>query len=149
MINPVYANVYEQDTAGGTVYRINPVLLKLMKERGKYDEETMRRISEAQGSVQGEDWLTQHEKDVLRTAFELNPESILKMASDRQKVMGPRAQGQSINLYFAKEVPEEEISRIHHIACEDEYIHSLYYIHSLNEDSTYKVDTSLCAGCEG
>lgn len=148
-IQPVYANVYEQDTAGGTVYRINPVLLKLMKERGKYSEEVMRRIAEAQGSVQGEDWLTDHEKEVFKTAYEQNQETVLLMASHRQQVMGPRAQGQSINLYFSMEVPEEEIARLHHIAFNDEWIHSLYYIHSLNEESTYKVDTSVCPACEG
>lgn len=148
-INPVYANVYEQDTAGGTVYRINPVLLTLMKERGKYTEEVMKRIATAQGSVQGEDWLTDHEKEVFRTSYEVNQKSILKMGSDRQKAMGPRAQGQSLNLYIPMETTEEEISELHHIAFKDEYIHSLYYVHSLNEASTYKVDTSLCTACEG
>ena len=148
-IQPVFANVYEQDTAGGTVYRINPVLLSLMKERGTYDKDVMKRISEAQGSVQGEDWLSDHEKEVLKTAFELNQETVLLMASHRQEVMGPGAQGQSLNLYFPMEVSEEEISRIHDIAFKDPWIHSMYYIHSLNEESTHKVDTSVCPACEG
>jgi len=150
-VNPVYANVYEQDTAGGTVYRINPVLLPIMKERGKYNEDVMKRISEAQGSVQGEDWLTSHEKEVFRTAYELNQETILLMASHRQRIMseGGGGQGQSVNLFITADEKEEEISRLHHIAFEDEFIHSLYYIHSLNEESTYKVDKSTCAACEG
>lgn len=148
-INPVFANVFEQDTAAGTVYRINPVLLPIMKERGQYTKAVMKRIAEAQGSVQGEDWLSEHEKEVFRTAFELNQETILLMASHRQQVMGQRAQGQSINLFFPMEATEEEISRLHHIAFNDEWIHSLYYIHSLNESSTYKVDRTVCSSCEG
>lgn len=148
-IMPVFANVFEQDTAGGTVYRINPVLLPIMKERGHYNNETMKRIAEAQGSVQGESWLSNHEKKVFKTAFEINQESILLMASHRQQVMGPGAQGQSVNLYFQAEEPEEEISRIHDIAFKDPWIFSLYYIHSLNEESTYKVDKSECEGCQG
>ena len=148
-IMPVFANVFEQDTAGGTVYRINPVLLPIMKERGHYNNETMKRIAEAQGSVQGELWLSDHEKKVFKTAFEINQESILLMASHRQQVMGPGAQGQSVNLYFQAEEPEEEISRIHDIAFKDPWIFSLYYIHSLNEESTYKVDKSECEGCQG
>lgn len=148
-IMPVFANVFEQDTAGGTVYRINPVLLPIMKERGYYNNETMKRIAEAQGSVQGESWLSDHEKKVFKTAFEINQESILLMASHRQQVMGPGAQGQSVNLYFQAEEPEEEISRIHDIAFKDPWIFSLYYIHSLNEESTYKVDKSECEGCQG
>lgn len=153
MINPVYANVYEQETAGGIVYRINPVLLPTMKARGKYTKEVMQRISQAQGSVQGEDWLTDHEKAVFRTAYEINPETILLMGSHRQRVMnsGPDniGQGQSLNLYITAEETEEEISRLHRLALEDPYLQSLYYVHSLNEASTYKVDKSTCEGCNG
>ena len=150
-INPVYANVYEQDTAGGTIYRINPVLLPVMKERGQYNETVMMRIAEAQGSVQGEDWLSDHEKPVFRTAFELNQETIILMGSHRQRIMseGGGGQGQSLNLFITAEESEEEISRLHNIMFEDEFIHSAYYIHSLNEESTYKVDKSVCSACEG
>ena len=150
-IAPVFANVYEQDTAGGTIYRINPVLLDLMKERGVYNEAVMTKIANCQGSVQGEDWLDEHEKKVFKTAFELNQESILLMASHRQKIMneGGGGQGQSLNLFFTAEESEEEISRLHNMAFEDEYIQALYYIHSLNEESVYKVDKSECESCEG
>lgn len=150
-INPVYANVYTQKTAGGTIYRVNPVLLDIMKERGQYLEEVLERINAAQGSVQGESWLTDHEKKVFKTAFEINQESILLLASHRQQIMsqGGGGQGQSVNLFFQKEEPESEISRIHNLALEDEWIHGLYYVHSLNQDSTYKVDKSTCESCEG
>ena len=150
-IGPVYANVYGQDTAGGTIFRINPVLLPIMKDRGQYTEVVMERIAKAQGSVQGESWLTDHEKEVFRTAYEINQETILLMGSHRQRIMsaGGGGQGQSLNLYFTAEESEEEISRLHHLAYEDEHLQSLYYVHSLNEESTYKVDKSTCASCEG
>ena len=150
-IGPVYANVYGQDTAGGTVFRINPVLLPIMKDRGQYTEAVMERIAKAQGSVQGESWLTDHEKEVFRTAYEINQETILLMGSHRQRIMsaGGGGQGQSLNLYFTAEESEEEISRLHHLAYEDECLQSLYYVHSLNEESTYKVDKSTCSACEG
>ena len=150
-IGPVYANVYGQDTAGGTVFRINPVLLPIMKDREQYTEAVMERIAKAQGSVQGESWLTEHEKEVFRTAYEINQETILLMGSHRQRIMsaGGGGQGQSLNLYFTAEESEEEISRLHHLAYEDEHLQSLYYVHSLNEESTYKVDKSTCSACEG
>ena len=148
---PVFANVFESDTAGGTVYRINPVLLDLMKERGVYNETTMKRIAEDQGSVQAEDWLSQHEKDVFRTAFELNQENILRMASDRQKWMnrGGGGQGQSTNLYFQADAKEEEISRLHFLAMTDEHLESLYYVRTLNGAMKVKVEASSCESCEG
>ena len=122
-----------------------------MKERDQYNETVMNRISEAQGSVQGEDWLSTDEKEVFKTAFELNQETILMMGSHRQKIMneGGGGQGQSLNLFIQAEESEEEISRLHNLAFEDPYIQSLYYIHSLNEASTYSVDKSECLACHG
>jgi ribonucleoside-diphosphate reductase alpha chain len=143
-IQPVYANVFEQDTAGGTVYRINPVLLDIMKERDMYTEEVMRRIAEDQGSVQGEDWLTDHEKAVFRTAFEVSQESILLMAAHRQREVD---QGQSVNLFFTADETEEEIARIHDIAFKDPYIHSLYYLQSQNKAMKHKIDKDECLSC--
>ena len=150
-VNPVFSNVYTQKTAGGTIYRVNPVLLDIMKERGQYTNEVLERINNAQGSVQGEDWLTDHEKKVFKTAFELNQETILLMASHRQKIMsqGGGGQGQSVNLFFQKEEPESEISKLHNLALEDEWIHGLYYVHSLNQESTYKVNKDECESCQG
>ena len=106
----------------------------------------MRRIAEDQGSVQAEDWLTDHEKAVLRTAFEINQETILRMASQRQPFVD---QGQSINLFFTADEPEEEIARIHDIAFRDPYIHSLYYVQSQNKAMKHKIDKSVCDACQG
>jgi ribonucleoside-diphosphate reductase alpha chain len=85
----------------------------------------MRRIAEDQGSVQAEDWLSKHEKEVFKTAFEVNQEYILRMTSQRQPDI---CQSQSMNLYFTAEEEEEEIVRLHDIAFRDENILSMYYI---------------------
>ena len=63
------------------------------------------------------------------------------MASDRQPDI---CQGQSINLFDDKDVSEEEVSRIHNIAFEDENIHSLYYIRSLNGVAKHKASEDEC-----
>ena len=150
-IEPVYANIYEAQTAGGIVYRINPTLLTLMKERNVYNKKTMKRIAENQGSIFAEEWLSEEEKEVFRTAFELNQETILLMASHRQKAIDKTrgGQGQSLNLYFKANTPEEEISRLHSLAFDDPYIKSLYYIRTLNEDSKINVPEAICPACEG
>jgi len=143
---PVFANVFTQDTAGGNVFRINPTFLELMKEREMYTEEVMNRIAEQKGSVQEEDWLTEHEKKVFRTAFEIDQELILTFAADRQPFV---CQGQSTNFYFDKSVSEEEISRLHSIAFNNEQIHSLYYIRSLNDVAKHKAKDDECLACHG
>ena len=146
-IEPTYANVFEQDTAGGSVYRINPPFLKLMKTKGMYNKEVMERIANDQGSVQAEDWLTEDEKKIYKTAFEINQERILKMASDRTK--NGLDQGQSINLYFTADESEEEISRIHNIAFKDEDILGLYYVRTLNDSMQVIVPKEACEACNG
>jgi len=148
---PVFANVYEQETAGGIVYRINPTLLPIMKQRGVYTEAVMKRIAEDQGSVQGEDWLSDEEKQVFRTAFEISQDAILLMASQRQREITRTGggQGQSLNLYITPDTPEEEISRLHYKALMDEYIHSTYYVQSSNAVSKHKVNTDECLACQG
>lgn len=148
---PVFANVYESDTAGGTVYRINPVFLELMKERGMYNKETMERIAEDQGSVQAEDWLTEHEKTVFRTAFEVSQFDILRMAGDAQREMNATGggQGQSTNIYIPADAKEEYVSELHDAAFIDEDVEALYYIRSLNGATKVKIAPSACASCEG
>lgn len=129
-INPDPAMVYTQATSAGEVERVNPVLLKLMKERGVYNEETIHRIAENYGSVQGEDWLSEDEKRVFRTAFELDQRVIIRLASQRQKYID---QGQSINLFFSADAEEEYISEVHKQAFLDENILSLYYCYSTKQ----------------
>ena len=145
-IEPVTANIYEQDTAGGTVFRINPTFLALMKKRGMYTKEVMQRITEDNGSVQAEEWLTPYEKEVFRTAYEVSQYDIIRMASQRQQYID---QGQSTNLYFQADADEYMIADVHDKAFKDENILSLYYIRSLNKAGKVKINAPECAACDG
>lgn len=122
------AMAFTKQSAGGEFFRINKVLLELMKEKGIYNDDTVRDIVNTKGSVQKVDWLTDEEKAVFRTAFEIPMEDYLRLCSQRQKYID---QAQSINLYFTSNDSEEYISRIHKMAMEDEGILSLYYIYSM------------------
>lgn len=122
------AMVFTKQSAGGEFFRINKVLLEIMKERGVFTDETVRKIIEDKGSVQNVAWLTEHERKVFRTAFEVRMEDYLRLCSQRQKYID---QAQSINLYFTSNDSEEYISEIHRLAFEDEGILSLYYIYSM------------------
>lgn len=126
-INPDTAMVFTQRSAGGEVDRINPFLLKLMKEKGAYNKTTVERIRDNMGSVQGESWLTDHEKMVFRTAFEMDQMAILRQAEARADYLD---QWQSLNLFFAAEEDEEYVSRIHQYAIQSENILGLYYVYS-------------------
>ena len=124
-IEPYIGNVFVQQGAGGETIRVVPELLNIMRERGVYSRDTMLDIASRDGSVQHVEWLTEDEKLVFRTAFEIDQSMILRQASQRQKYI---CQGQSINLFFGADDPEEYISSIHKEAFLDPNILSLYYI---------------------
>lgn len=126
-INPDPAMTFLQTTAAGEIDRANPALLKLMKERGVYDKKHMQELTDAEGSILKVDWLSDFEKEVFKTAFEINQKFILQLASARQMYID---QAQSINLFFAADEDEEFIAEIHEIAFKDPFIMSLYYNYS-------------------
>lgn len=126
-INPDTAMVYTQRSAGGEIDRVNPYLLKIMKEKGVFNKANVEDIRDKMGSVQHVDWLTEEEKLVFRTAFEINQSAILRLASARGKFMD---QWQSLNLFFAAGEDEAYINQIHKEAFLDEGIIGLYYVYS-------------------
>jgi ribonucleoside-diphosphate reductase alpha chain len=142
-IEPIYSNAYVQNTAAGKANRVNPTLLKIMKDRDVYSEETIKSIVDNAGSVQQVDWLSDDEKEVFKTAFELNQKVIIRLASSRQKWID---QAQSINLFFSATESEEYISEVHKMAFKDPYIKSLYYLRS---QSNVQSNKSECTACEG
>jgi len=115
-----------------------------MKKRGKHTKAMKKDIINNNGSVQHVDWLDDHEKEVFKTAFEIDQSVILKLASQRQRYID---QAQSINLFFDADEDEAYISKIHEIAFKDERIKSLYYMRSMAGIQAAK-DTE-CAACEG
>ena len=142
-IEPIYKNAYVQNTAAGKMDRVNPSLLNLMKEKGVYNPETVKDIIKNNGSVQGVDWLTDDEKLVFKTAFEIDQKIIIRLASTRQKYID---QAQSINLFFSANEDEEYISEVHKLAFKDEWIKSLYYIRSETGVQTSKGECTNCHG---
>lgn len=140
-IEPMLGNCFVQDSAGGQSERINPVFLKLMKQRGKYTKKLVKHIADNAGSIQDQDWLTDDEKLVFKTAFEINQESIIRLASQRQPFI---CQAQSINLFFSAEESEEYIAQIHKAAFQDENIKSLYYIRTQSGVESSKNECLAC-----
>jgi ribonucleoside-diphosphate reductase alpha chain len=126
-IGPDVAMSFTQLTAAGEVNRVNPTLLALIKSKGLDIEDCIADTVKSQGSVQDVWWLSDEEKKVFKTAFEINQRDILRLAATRQKYID---QGQSTNLFFAGNADEKLISEIHQEAFENENILSLYYVYS-------------------
>jgi ribonucleoside-diphosphate reductase alpha chain len=141
-IEPIVANVYNQNSAGGEISRINPSLLRLMKERSIFNKKAMDEVKANFGSVQNVNWLSDEEKEVFKTAYEIDQMAIIKQASDRQRFID---QGQSLNLFFSAEESEEYVSKVTKEAMLDPYIKGLYYQRSL---AGVRASTGECTVCE-
>lgn len=124
-IEPFIGNVFVQQGAGGETIRVVPELLEIMKREGVYSRDTLLEIASHDGSIQHVTWMTPEEKEVFKTAFEIDPYVILNQASERQLYI---CQGQSLNLFFGADDPEEHISAVHKAAFKDKTLLSLYYI---------------------
>jgi len=140
-INPDPAMSFTQMTAAGEVDRLNPVLLDLMKKKGVYSTKNVKQITEKQGSVQHVDWLTPEEKEVFKTAFEINQKAVLRLASARSQFID---QWQSLNLFFGADEDPSWIAEVHKEAFEDPNILALYYIYTQAGVQASKGDCEAC-----
>jgi ribonucleoside-diphosphate reductase alpha chain len=141
-INPDPAMTFTQLTPAGEVDRANPVLLELMKERGVYDKKHMQDLTDSQGSVQGVTWLTDEEKAVFKTAFEIDQKAIIRLAASRQRYLD---QGQSLNLFFSADEDEEYIAEVHAEAFKNPLILGLYYCYSKAGVTASKGECMACS----
>lgn len=140
-INPDPAMSYTQMTAAGEVDRLNPVLLELMKKKGVYTKKHIQEITDKQGSVQHVDWLTDEEKAVFKTAFEINQKAVLRLASARSRYID---QWQSLNLFFAADEDPAWIAEVHQEAFADDNILALYYIYTQAGVQAAKGECEAC-----
>ncbi len=127
-IEPIAANVFLQKTLSGSFTVRNRPLQKLLEKYGRDDDETWSSITLSKGSVQHLPFLTPHEKDVYKTALEIDQRWIIEHAADRTPFI---CQSQSINLFIPADVSKRDLHQIHYQAWK-KGVKSLYYCRSLS-----------------
>lgn len=140
-INPDPAMSFTQMTSAGEVDRLNPILLNLMKKKDVYSKKHVQEITDNYGSVQSVSWLTDEEKEVFKTAFEINQKAIIRLASARSKYID---QWQSLNLFFSADEEPKWISEVHEEAFNDPNILALYYIYTQAGVQASKGECEAC-----
>lgn len=118
--------VFDIESSKGQMRRIVPVFYELMKARGVYNEETLQRIVNHNGSVQQEGWLSDHEKLVFLNAYEIDQEILLRRASLRQKYI---CQAQSLNFFVPEDGCEKTVAKLISRCFTDPNIISQYYLY--------------------
>jgi len=125
-IEPIPANIYTHKTLSGSFSVRNPALRKLLGEKGLDTEDTWQSILAHEGSVQHLEALSDDEKSVFRTAFEIDQRWVVELAADRAPLI---CQGQSLNLYLRSDIHKWDLLMLHWTAWE-RGVKSLYYCRS-------------------
>lgn len=157
-IEPIASNAYTQKSRAGISLVKNKYLIPVLEKYGKNDAETWKNIIEHNGSAQQLDFLTEEEKRVFKTAYEIDQHWLIQHAEDRQEYI---CQAQSLNLFFLPGTDRAYINSVHLKAMRGEKVKSLYYFKSgsaAQADTVKKIerkviqdwkDDSVCVSCEG
>lgn len=125
-IEPIPANVYTHKTLSGSFVVRNPYLAKLLAAKGADTPEVWQSIVEKEGSVAHLACLSDDEKLVFRTAFEIDQRWIIDLAADRAPYI---CQSQSLNLFLPADIDKWDLHMLHWSAWK-RGIKSLYYCRS-------------------
>ena len=165
-IEPFRANTYTHKTLSGSYQVKNKYLDKVLRSKGLKGEElekVWKDISANNGSVQHLEILDEKEKELFKTANEINQIWIIEHAYKRQEFV---CQSQSVNLFFTlpKATEEQDIHDDYMQYVNDVHwygmnrLKSLYYFRSdaarAAENVNIKVpriklDEVECISCEG
>jgi len=140
-VEPIAANSYTHKTLSGSYNVRNRYLEKILKKYDKNNEEIWSSITTNQGSVSHLDFLTDLEKDVFKTAFELDQKWIVELGADRTPYI---SQAQSINIFLPADVHKKELHQIHFQAWK-KGLKSLYYCRSKSIQRAENVNGGLLA----
>jgi ribonucleoside-diphosphate reductase alpha chain len=125
-IEPIPANIYTHKTLSGSFSVRNPALARLLSAKGLNTEDTWQSILAHEGSVQHIEGLSDDEKSVFRTAFEIDQRWVVELGADRAPLI---CQGQSLNLYLRSDIHKWDLLMLHWTAWE-RGVKSLYYCRS-------------------
>jgi ribonucleoside-diphosphate reductase alpha chain len=125
-IEPIPANIYTHKTLSGSFAVKNPYLERVLDAKGTNSDEIWSSILENEGSVSHLDCLSADEKDVFKTAFELDQRWIVELAADRTPEI---CQSQSLNVFLPGDVDKWDLHMLHYSAWE-RGVKSLYYLRS-------------------
>jgi ribonucleoside-diphosphate reductase alpha chain len=156
-IEPIASNAYTQKTRAGIYLVKNKWLEPVLEKYGINTEETWQSIVRNNGSVQHIEALPVEERNVFKTAWEIDQHWVIEHAGNRQQFV---CQAQSLNVFFLPGSNREYINSVHLKAMREGKIKSMYYFRTgaaskadtvktiqrvvLNQESA-----TACLSCEG
>ena len=137
-IEPIAANSYTHKTLSGSYNVRNKYLAKILDRYNKNNDEIWSSITTNQGSVSHLNFLSEEEKEVFKTAFEIDQRWIIELGADRTPCI---SQAQSINVFIPADIHKKDLHQIHFQAWK-KGLKSLYYCRSKSIQRAENVDSS-------
>ena len=122
-IEPIAANSYTHKTLSGSFNVRNKYFRKILQKYNKDTNEIWSSITTNQGSVDHLDFLSQDEKDVFKTAFEIDQRWLIDHSADRTPYI---SQAQSLNVFIPADIHKKELHQIHELSHSKLQIYVLY-----------------------
>lgn len=147
-IEPIPSNYYMEKTKVGSFAVRNKHLDKLLKDIYKGNVEAIwESILNNHGSVSHLQELSDTEKEVFKTAFEIDQQWLIEHAADRQKYI---CQSQSLNLFLMANTTKEYVHKLHYSAWE-KGVKTLYYLRTTKLRGAEKINQFKedCLSCQG
>jgi ribonucleoside-diphosphate reductase alpha chain len=131
-VEPIKANAFVHRTRAGSHLIKNKYLEMLLSEKGQNNDSIWNSIIGNNGSIQHLEFLTDHEKDVFKTAIEIDQNAIVRLGGQRAKHI---CQSQSLNVFFPAGVDKGYLHDVHYNAWK-EGNKSLYYLRTETSNKT-------------
>ena len=157
-VEPLRANAFSQKTLSGTFLMKNKYLERVLLRHDKNNKEVWKSIVTNGGSVQHLSFLSDEEKEIFKTAIEMNQKMLVDLAADRQQYI---CQSQSLNLFLPPDIDTKTLHSIHFRAWKGK-VKTLYYLRSqalkkvenlssqiertIRQD--YQQEEATCVACE-
>ena len=149
-IDPRVSNIYTAKSNIGSYTVKNKYLEQLLESKGFNVDSVWKAINKAGGSVQHLSILTAEEKEVFKTAFEINPMAIVSNVSKMQPYI---TQGISTNLFLPADIYVKTLYDVH-IKAWELGLKSLYYVRSkaihrasIGNVERIKLEEDTCLSC--
>jgi ribonucleoside-diphosphate reductase alpha chain len=125
-IEPAAANSFTHKTLSGAFAVRNRHLTDLLIELGRDEDDVWSSITAHEGSVRHLDFLSDDQKAVFRTAFEIDQRWLIDLGAERAPFI---CQAQSLNLFLPADIHKRDLHQIHFRAWK-KGLKSLYYCRS-------------------
>jgi ribonucleoside-diphosphate reductase alpha chain len=140
-IEPYVANAFNEKRKNGSFDVRNKHLSRVLAAYGRDDDETWSSIMTGKGSVQHLDFLTDRERAVFKTAFEIDQQWVVEHAADRAPLID---QAQSVNVFLTANITKKKLHDVHWAAWR-KGVKSLYYCRSLSVQRAQTVSEGAAA----